>query len=349
MSGIGTARQFKLAAKAGIARVLYSLGVFRLWQTVRLRRKAVVLMYHRVLTPGERRQTGSHPGIIVTAETFARHMTIVRRHFEVLSVEEFCRRIENREPLPDSSCVITFDDGWRDTFANAVPILKRHGFSAVVFLPVNYIGARRHFWREALTHLLRQVVVEVQEHPEKRRRFEELLRPSGLHPVLVMSPDAHFAAVDHARLSRSAADALVEALAAELGVNLEALPSPDTFVDWPEVDAMARDGIRFGGHGADHHRLTQVGPDVVGSEVAASKTMLDKLDRGAVPVFSYPNGDWSPAVAAAVRECGYRFAFTTEHGAVGVDDDRWALKRVNIHEEGTATEPLFLARVLGLF
>src|SRR3712207_3686640 len=99
------------AIKVTIAYTLYYTGVFRVWQSIALRRKAVVLMYHRVLTPEARRRTGSHPGIVVDRRTFARHMAVLKRRFVVLSTEEFARHLERREPLPDSSCLITFDDG----------------------------------------------------------------------------------------------------------------------------------------------------------------------------------------------------------------------------------------------
>lgn len=54
--------RIKLAIKVGVSHVLYGLGLLQLWQALILRRKAVVLMYHRVLTREERARTGSHPG-----------------------------------------------------------------------------------------------------------------------------------------------------------------------------------------------------------------------------------------------------------------------------------------------
>jgi len=43
------------------------------------------------------------------------------------------------EPLPEKAVLITFDDGYRDTLENALPVLQRHGFSAVIFIPVAYM------------------------------------------------------------------------------------------------------------------------------------------------------------------------------------------------------------------
>ena len=60
--------------KRAAAGVLYYSGLLWLYAAIRLRRRAVVLMYHRVLPSGA--DTYSHDGIIVRPETFARQMLL---------------------------------------------------------------------------------------------------------------------------------------------------------------------------------------------------------------------------------------------------------------------------------
>jgi peptidoglycan/xylan/chitin deacetylase (PgdA/CDA1 family) len=45
--------------------------------------------------------------------------------------------------LPAGAVLITFDDGYRDNLVNAVPILRRYGYPAVLFAPIGYLGGRR--------------------------------------------------------------------------------------------------------------------------------------------------------------------------------------------------------------
>ena len=42
-------------------------------------------------------------------------------------------------PLPEKAVLITFDDGYRDTLDNALPVLQKYGYPAVIFVPVAYM------------------------------------------------------------------------------------------------------------------------------------------------------------------------------------------------------------------
>ena len=54
-------------------------------------------------------------------------------------------------------------------------------------------------------------------------------------------------------------------------------------------------------------------------------------------------------VVDRVKCAGYRLAFTIEPGHVSAGDDRFSLRRMNIHESMTRSAPMFMARLTGLF
>jgi hypothetical protein len=69
--------------------VLYASGLLSLWKRAALRNRAVVLMYHRVLSDDARSASASHPGIVVRRQTFERQLRVITRHFRVLTPAEF--------------------------------------------------------------------------------------------------------------------------------------------------------------------------------------------------------------------------------------------------------------------
>ncbi len=346
--------RFGFTLKVAVSHALYYLGLLQLWQSYAMRGKAVVLMYHRVLTSGERDASSSHPALVVDRETFARQMAFLKRRFRVLSVEEFAACLERRQPFPDRSCLITFDDGWRDNYLNALPALDAHGLPALVFLPVNYIGDARVFWQEALTHLLIRAIAVARRDAAARQRLAELLTPTGLATVLE-SADGDpkplvFAAVDsQKRFPRATIDDLLRRLAGELGIKLEDLSKTDGFMNWEQVEAMGRHRVAFGAHGVEHLLLSKVTAEEAEREIRESWTVVDARLKPAVKTFSYPNGYTTPEVVGRVKAAGYRLAFVTRWGFVSHASDPLTLPRRNVHEGGTASEPMFLARLMGFW
>ncbi len=88
-----------------------------------------ILAYHRVGEP-----KGDHVPT-VTPEAFAYQLAFLQRHrYRVLALEEVVRCVSRGEPLPKRATVITFDDGYEETFSVARPLLHRFGFPATVFV-----------------------------------------------------------------------------------------------------------------------------------------------------------------------------------------------------------------------
>jgi hypothetical protein len=172
------ARQAKSWVKSATANLLYWTGALSLLLRRRLKGGAIVLMYHRVLPAELASRSFSHPGIVVTPETFARHMDFLKRRFRPLSLDEFQQHMESGSPFPEGACLVTFDDGWVDNHDHALPILHEHGIPAVVFVATDYIDADRPFWQEYLGHLLYQA--------SSRRLGESALRT---HDIRLPGPD----------------------------------------------------------------------------------------------------------------------------------------------------------------
>ena len=345
----------KHAVKYALVHGLYALGLLQIWQHFVLRQRAVILMYHRVLTPNEMHRSGSHPAMIVESRTFAEQMAVVKQRFKVLSIEEFAARMEQKIPFEDSSCLITFDDGWQDNFSNAYPVLRRYELPAVVFLPVNFIGRKRSFWQEDLVHLLVLAALTVRKDPAREVRFRDVLNLTGLGEILGLGDNdlrpQVIEAINRNRkvLSPSVVEIVLANLRSELGVENGDAEGTDSFLNWEQIAEMSQHGVTFGGHGAEHHLLSEMPIDSAREDIQISKGVIDRRCKATIPTFSYPRGYRNPQVVELVKAAGFRLGFIANGGSVSSDDDPFTLRRINICQDATATTPMFLARIVGLF
>jgi len=96
-----------------------------------------VLMYHKVndLWPNP---------ITVPTAVFAEQMGLLRKlGYTPVSLDAVRDHYLLGAPLPGRAVLITFDDGYRDNLANALPILREHEYPAVVFVPVGFLDDSR--------------------------------------------------------------------------------------------------------------------------------------------------------------------------------------------------------------
>jgi len=295
----------------------------------------------------------SQAGIIVECGTFEKQMGFLKSQFNVITLSEFCRHIENRMPFRKYACLITFDDGWRDNVTHALPVLKKHGLAAVVFLPVNFIGTAKRFWQEELTAILSRIYRLSREGGEQERRLRDLLAGYHMDWILDVPEDEVRDGISKIIQAKKAEQPeAVNEFLRQLSKSVAGNPEGediDGFMDWQDVDRMTAEGITFGSHGMDHRILTKIPLAEAGREIAESKKILEEKMRTPVVAFSYPNGDYSPDIVDFVRNNGYQVAFSTKNGYVDSSSDPFALKRINIHNDATKNIPLFLSTILGIF
>jgi peptidoglycan/xylan/chitin deacetylase (PgdA/CDA1 family) len=79
----------------------------------------------------------------VSPEMFEKQLKYLKGHgYTSINFKELIKYINTGSAvLPDNPVIITFDDGYHDNYTNALPLLKKYGFKATVFLVVDKIGS----------------------------------------------------------------------------------------------------------------------------------------------------------------------------------------------------------------
>ena len=335
--------------RLALVHLLYYSGLLHAIKRRRLRGRAVVLMYHRVLSERERLESYSSDGIQVSPGTFDRHLGFLRRHFNVIAPGEFAQRLRSGQGFADATCLITFDDGWHDNLTNALPLLRKHALPSVIFLPTGLIGTNDCFWQERLAHLLHRLSVIYRTDPVLAANLVETY---ALARVFV-GDDAELKQRIHdfVRALKKRPDMetqhMIQAIVAVVG-NETAHDHPDRFLSWDDVNHMARAGVTFGSHAVSHRILSRLPKSEVIHELTASKQEIAARTGFDVDLLAYPNGDSNRETVDAARSTGYAAAFTTQHGTVTAGDDRFLLCRINIHDRATRTIAGFYATLLGV-
>lgn len=106
-------------------------------------RRLRILVYHRVCNlPKE----SGNEYFNVEPEAFSAQLNLLKAEgYVVLTIDEVLQHLSQQKPFPMRSVCITFDDGYRNNYLNAFPLLKSYKFKATFFLATAYIGSNSRF------------------------------------------------------------------------------------------------------------------------------------------------------------------------------------------------------------
>jgi peptidoglycan/xylan/chitin deacetylase (PgdA/CDA1 family) len=289
------------------------------------RKKVTVLYYHRF--PAQ-----------FAAEFRAQCEHLGKRH-RVISMREMTRSLRNGDSPPENAVVITIDDGHRDFYTCAFPVLRDYGFPATMYLPTAFLDrtkGREWLWFDRLTYAFRyssRVEVKIPAMAPGEPPVSYRLESAAARAVV-----AGLVLEGAQRLPIRDRDIYCERVAEALEIRIPEMP-PEEFapLTWDEVRAMARSGIEFGGHTVTHPILQTIATaDELEFEIAHCKLRIEEELQAPVAHFAYPRGkveDIPAAAKEALRQAGYETAVTTLIGQVGPGDDPLWLQRIGVDPE----------------
>jgi len=291
------------------------------------------LMYHRVLPRGHAERLRVEPGMYVSPETFALHMSVLSERFRVLPLHEIVTCMQNGTRLPDGACAITFDDGWRDNLEYALPALEANELSATLFVVTDRVGTVGAFWPD-----------------EVARRFSEFesaeQRKGAALRIGLRESDGSISGIleDLKQLSEVERVGVLEELSS---ISTGAVSDERELLDWNELEDLSKRGVDVESHGVSHAILTGTSREDVRAELEGARRSLRDRGHGKHALLAYPSGGFNAEVVGLAREAGYAGAVTTMRGIATLESERLTLPRVGLHEDISSTEMEFLRWVPG--
>ncbi len=160
--------------------------------------KVIVLLYHRVAIVKESWELPAVPPI-----EFEKQLVYLKRYYHVISLATFVDALKNGfDRLPKKHgrrfVVITFDDGFKDNFTNAFPLLKKYETPATFYISTGFIEnpqmqstaysdmGRHEFlsWRE-LQEMANHPLVEIGAHTVSHPRLTDISVEDAMEEIRI--------------------------------------------------------------------------------------------------------------------------------------------------------------------
>lgn len=272
------------------------------------------LIFHRVLAHADPMNSGEP-----TAAWFAQLMKMLSENFEVIDLAEALGRASAGE-LAGPTVSITFDDGYADNYAVALPILQRFGLPATFFVASGFLDGGR-MWNDSIIETVRRL-------PEGRLQVD-------------MPGEEVFTLSDWVSRREAAARIITAWKHLPLNKRQEKVERFAARVaDLPD-DLMMTTGqlrnlaltpqVTIGGHTRTHPILATLPAAAALAEIRDGKADLENKLQRELTLFAYPNGkygkDYREEHAALARRVGFHAAVATDWGTLDAATDPFAIPR----------------------
>jgi peptidoglycan/xylan/chitin deacetylase (PgdA/CDA1 family) len=304
------ARRWRQHLKAVLASPIASARAYGVAAAfARSTHKPLILGYHRVVENFEAEARSSIPSMLVSQAMLERHLDCIGREFRFVSLEEIGQRLSEDRPFTEPVAAVTFDDGYREVYEYAAPVLVRKGIPAAVFVVTDLIGKPYWYAHDKLYHL---VTKAFSRWSDPAREFTGLLDVldlpvDGAHSAGVARDPVDAVSVLLPALSLTDLRRLMDGLEASVGNGFCNVPRT---LSWPMLVTLRRAGFTIGSHSKSHASLPVEPASSVAEQLEGSKLELERQLGEPIEHFAYPGGQFTAPVVDAVARAGYRFGYT---------------------------------------
>lgn len=287
--------------------------------------KLTIVMYHYIRDFKRTR----YPGIKgLDINKFKEQILYLKKTFHMCTVDEVLACKSAGESLPESSCLLTFDDGYLDHFTYALPVLSDLGVSGA-FFPVGGATEERKILEVNKIHYLLASVSDVEpvislinENSAQLGLIDELKakywQPNRFDPA----PINYIKRMLQNGLPEDIRTRLTAELFSKFVTNDEKAFAEELYMSCEQLKTMHKAGMHIGSHTWTHRWLTSLSDEDIFDELSRSAKFVASITDSESPLtICYPYGNFNETVVRLAQELNFKLGVTTVPAVADIDSE----------------------------
>ncbi len=302
-----------------VAKGLVNLGIPDIYHRFRYRilgKDILILMYHRV-SP----EKGESLLIPLPPDIFEEQMKVISKKYKVVFLRELPALLKDKSKSNEKILILTFDDGYKDNYVYAYPILKKYNIPATIFISSSYINNQKNFWWDQIYQII------------KNLRIKKLTLNGIISCPLKTEADKEccaFSLVEKLKkLPLAETTSLIEQLIKKYELRLD---ENTNVMLWEDINKMDENIVDIGAHTVNHTMLSILNPKMIEYEIIQSKKDIENNTSREAITFSYPYGtseSFNKEVINVVKQNGFCCAVTGIPTPIRKNSNLFTLGRIN--------------------
>ena len=291
----------------------------------------MILEYHLIFPDSHPRDTWN-AGNIIRVKDFARQMRYLKKHYQILPLDDYAEVFLSQSPQSKRAIALTFDDCGQRTFSLVEPVLSQEHFPATFFANTSHLKDGKLLWFTYFNALCFE-----KSYSSINIKGREYLLQTKQQCFHAWQDLIHQAQISGDAIAYSETISAKYPLSAEITQNYLGLTEKQI----KNIGSSAH--FAFGGHTHHHPYLTQLSPEKQQEEIIENKRLLEQIGGKPVRYFAYPGGKYSLPIIDIVKACGFSAACAEK--SLNLGEPRFELPRTGIYSPSLIKFILKLIRV----
>lgn len=234
-----------------------------------------------------------------STKQFREQLEEIQKNYKIISMRDFLTK-----KFKEKTCVLTFDDGIKDGFINAFPILEEMELKAIFFIPTSILTGNEMLSVQKRHLLLAELGTEkfVEEFNKKsdKKIIDEGKRKDYFYD------DGLTASLKY-RLDNGGESIMNEIFEKNFNEKEE---FEKMYLNMFDIKKMEDEGHEIGIHGHNHLRLGK--SKNMEEDLRQAFKIFNVFFSEQIPVISYPFGNYTKEVVAFSKKLGFKAGVTID-------------------------------------
>ncbi len=257
----------------------------------------------------------------ITEKQFEKQLKYFKKNFDIISVNEAFRRIQNNVKPQRKTITISFDDGFKNNLTTALPLLEKYDIPTTFFISSIIVEENEVccLWSEliaTLNYFHRNEIVNIGPY-----RFNNLFDAKNNISLTDMLKSC----------SAEERDKLLSELVNKYDLNTKIKEIPEEIWKLMNIDELKQlsqsNIVDIGSHGHLHYNLGEVSIRKAKEELNTSKVLLEKTVNQEISLIAYPDGSYNDSVKDAAEKIGYTGQFAVNYKTPSDIQDKRIMNR----------------------
>jgi len=260
-------------------------------------------------------------------KTFTKQIDILAKKYPIIPLSDSVNQCKSGYVKNRIQTVLTFDDGYRDSYEVIYPVLKEKGLPASFFIVTDYINSNKPIWIDELIKIL-----SINTDIRRIEVADKVIRQKIMKPRLSFI----YSAVDSMKsLTCEARQDVFNLLNKQ--ANKEIIPDylNDRCMTWEQAKLMSANGMEIGGHGTSHSSLSRISFTEATQEIRKCKEIIENNIKTSCRNFAFPFGcqkDYNQKLIDYVKDVGFQACLLNIHGYNRIKKDTFCFRRTIMEE-----------------